>query len=591
MENRTKPMTRIRLLKFLSYYKPHMGLFLSVLACTVLTAGITLAFPLCARYLVQAVESGGMTEASATILRMTLILLGLVAVHAVTNLYMAYRGHMMGARMETDMRGELFAHYQDLPFRFFDGQKTGQLLTRLTNDLFTLSEFYHHGPEDMLTALIKFFGAFLILYGIQPRLTMIAFLFLPFMAVFALFFNRRLNVALRKTRDRIGDINAQIEDNLSGIRVVKSFANEVTEKEKFGRANARFLESRRLFYWNETFYFEGMVALTNLMTVTVVVFGAVGISHAALDAADMLAFLLYIGNLVDPIHKVVNITKQFQEGFTGFDRFMEMLEEEPEIRDAEDALVLGKVLGNVTFRDIGFRYDDRQENVFRHIDLDVKAGEYLAIVGSSGVGKTTLCSLIPRFYEASEGEVLLDGIGVRRIRLSSLRKQVGIVQQEIYLFAGTVYDNICFGKPGAGREEVVEAAKRANAHDFIMELPDGYDSDIGQHGVKLSGGQKQRLSIARVFLKDPPVLIFDEATSALDNESERVVQESLEELARNRTTLVIAHRLSTIRKAHRIVVLTGQGIEESGTHEELLARNGAYARLYNLQFDMNAADA
>jgi len=572
-----------RFKKFLSYYVPYKWIFLSVLACTLLTAAISLAFPLTARELIKRLQDGGVSNTSVTIIKMSILMLSLVAIHAVTNLYMAYRGHMMGAMMETDMRRELFSHYQDLSFRFYDGQKTGQLMTRLTNDLFTLSEFYHHAPEDILTAIIKFAGSFIILFGINPKLTIIAFLFLPFMALFALFFNGRMNVAMRRSRDRIGDINAQIEDNLSGIRVVKSFANEASEKKKFAGANGRFLQSRRHFYWNETFYFEGMVALTNLMTVTVVVFGAIGITKSSLDAADMLAFLLYIGNLVDPINKVVNITKQFQEGFTGFDRFMEVLEVQPDIQDRPDAVDIDKVRGSLSFRKVSFRYDEREDDVFYNINFDVEEGEFIAIVGSSGVGKTTLCSLIPRFYEASTGQVLLDGIDVTHIKLASLRRNVGIVQQDIYLFSGTIYENILFGKPEAEREEVIEAAKHANAHDFIMGLPNGYDTDIGQNGIKLSGGQKQRLSIARVFLKNPPVLIFDEATSSLDNESEKLVQESLEALAKNRTTLVIAHRLSTIRNAGRIIVLTAQGIAEQGSHDELLALEGVYARLYGMQ--------
>jgi ATP-binding cassette subfamily B protein len=491
----------------------------------------------------------------------------------------------MGAMMESDMRSELFDHYQKLSFRFYDEQRTGQLMSRLSNDLLSLAELYHHAPEDYLIYTVKFIGAFLILLNINAKLTMAVFFFLPILAGFSLYFYKRLYIAYKRNRERIGDVNAQVEDTLSGIRVVKSFVNEETEKRKFAFENDRFLESRKNTYLNDAFFYQGVGLITQLITVTVVVFGGISITKATLDLADLITFLLYIGNFIEPIQKLTHMTEQFQEGMASFNRFMEIVEIEPEIQDSPHAIDLEVVRGTIEFKSVGFRYRDSHPHVLKNISLQVKAGDYVALVGSSGVGKTTLCSLLPRFYEVSEGQVCLDGIDIKDVTLSSLRRSVGVVQQDVYLFAGTVYENIRYGKPDAREAEVIEAAKRANAHEFILSLPDGYQTDIGQRGVKLSGGQKQRLSIARVFLKDPPVLIFDEATSSLDNESEKIVQESLERLATDRTTLVIAHRLSTIRNAKKILVLTEQGIEEQGTHAELLALQGTYARLYNMQFD------
>ena len=572
-----------RFKKFLSYYRPYKGLFLADMICAFIAAGVTLVFPIITRYITGTVLNQEPVEFS-TIYKLGIYMVVLVIVEYFCNYFIAYQGHVMGAKMERDLRSELFAHYQKLSFSFYDDQKTGQLMSRLTNDLFSLTELYHHGPEDIMISLVKFIGAFIILLSINVKLTLIVFAFLPVMFIFASYFNKKMNIAFTNNKRKIGDINARIEDNLSGIRVVQSFANEEKEKDKFAYNNNQYVLSKKNSYFYMAGFHSGLGAFISLITVVVVIFGAMLIAKEQLTTPDIIAFLLYIGNLTDPIKKLINFTEQFQEGITGFNRFMEMLEIEPDIQDAPNAKALEHVQGAVSFEDVGFRYNEKLDEVLSHINLKVSAGEYVALVGSSGAGKTTICSLIPRFYEATSGRILIDDQDIKDVTLKSLRQNIGIVQQDVYLFAGTIMDNIRYGRPDATDDEIIEAAKNANAHDFIMELPDGYNTDCGQRGVKLSGGQKQRLSIARVFLKNPPILIFDEATSALDNESEKVVQESLEKLAVNRTTFVIAHRLSTIKNAKRIIVLTTNGIEEQGNHEELLALNGEYAKLYNMQF-------
>jgi ATP-binding cassette subfamily B protein len=556
------------------------------LACAVVVAGIALILPLCARHITLNVLAAGAPDALAQIYTTGVVMLGLVAVQVACNTFVDYQGHMMGTLIERDIRGALFAHYLKLPFSFYDGQKTGQLMSRLTNDLFAISELYHHGPEEALIAALQFGGAFVILLTINAGLTLIIFVSVPIMAAYALYFNRWMNTALRRSRERIGDINAQTEDTLAGIRVVQSFANEAIERQKFARQNQRFVESRREGYKGEAYFHEGMVTFTHLLTIGVIIFGGAAIVNASLNLADLLTYLLFIAMLIDPIHKFVNLARLYQEGITGFSRFMEMMAITPDIQDAPDAVELSQVRGDIRFDQVSFRYAEDNTHVLRRISLDIRAGEYVALVGTSGVGKTTLCSLIPRFYDVTEGAILIDGQDIRAVRIESLRRHIGVVAQDVYLFAGTVIDNIRYGRPEASTEEIIRAAKLANAHDFIVALPNGYDTDIGQRGIKLSGGQKQRLSIARVFLKNPPILIFDEATSALDNESERAVRESLERLAHNRTTLVIAHRLSTICNAQRIVVLTEAGIEAQGTHDELIRLEGTYASLYNGQLSM-----
>ena len=576
-------LARLRARKFLSYYKPYWGLFAVDMACALVVAATTLLLPLCAQYITKNLLVGDSPNALSRISLIGALMLALVGIHTLCNMFIDFQGHMMGARMEGDMRAELFEHYQKLSFGFYDEQRTGQLMAHITTDTFALAELYHHGPEDIVVTFLTVSGAFIILLKINVALTLIVFLSLPLMAVYALYFNRRMNRALRGSKDRIGDINAQVEDTLAGIRVVKSFTNEEVETRKFAHANNRFVASRRDGYKSEAYFSAGLIAYTQLLTIAVVVLGAAAIVRGSLGLADLVTYLLCIGILVDPILKLVNFGRLYQEGITGFQRFMDILEVAPDLRDAPHATDLTEVRGHVGFREVSFRYRGDYEDVVKDLSLEIAAGEYVALVGSSGVGKTTLCSLIPRFYDVTAGQILLDGRDIRDVTLRSLRRSIGIVQQDVYLFAGTVAENIRYGKLDASREEIVEAARQAHAHDFIMTLPDGYDTDIGQRGVKLSGGQKQRLSIARVFLKNPPVIIFDEATSALDNESERAVQQSLERLARSRTTLVIAHRLSTIRNARRIVVLANGGIAEQGTHAELLALNGVYANLYNMQ--------
>ncbi len=572
--------------KFFAYYKPYLGLLVADLACAFVVSVITLILPLGARYITKSILGGGAPNTLGQIYTVGVGMLALVIIHALCNMFVDYQGHMMGALMERDMRTELFEHYQKLSFSFYDDRKTGQLMNRITNDTFWLGELCHHGPEDIVITFIKFFGTFIILMTINVPLTLIVFAFLPIMAIYAFYFNRKMNIALRASKDRIGDINAQVEDTLAGIRVVKSFTNGDIEKKKFAFENNRFVEARRAGYKSEAYFFNGVVAFTQLFTVVVIVFGGASIVSGSLDLADLVTYLLYVGLLIEPIRTSLNFARLYQEGITGFDRVMDVLEIQPDIQDAANAIELAHVQGNVEFKAVTFKYKEDHDYVLKNLSLNVKAGEFVALVGPSGVGKTTLCSLIPRFYEVNEGNIMLDGQNIRDISLPSLRRNIGIVQQDVYLFAGTVADNIRYGKLEATKAEIIEAAKKANAHNFIMALPDGYDTDIGQRGVKLSGGQKQRLSIARVFLKNPPVIIFDEATSALDNESEKAIRDSLEKLTDNRTTLVIAHRLSTVRNAQRIIVLRGNGIDEQGTHDELIVLDGTYASLYNMQLSL-----
>lgn len=566
----------------MGYYKPYLSVFWADMFFAALSAAVALTIPLVVRYVTSTLIYMKSEEILHQIFYIGILLFVLVVVDCYSRYYIGNYGHVMGAKMEYDMRAEIFGHMQKLSFSFYDDAKVGQLMSRITSDLFDITELLHHGPENLILSLLKITGAFIILVNINPWLALAAFIVLPFMFAFAFILNKKMRRAFRRNREKIADINGQIEDNLAGIRVVKSFANEDIENQKFAVGNQGFLAAKKNSYRYMGSFQAGVGVFTTLIQVNVILVGGVLIARQMVDVSDLITFLLYIGVFTEPIKTLVDFTEQFQNGYTGFERFREIMDIMPDVKEEEDAVELTDVKGRITFEDVSFQYKDGTENVLNHINLEVPEGAYMALVGSSGAGKTTLCSLIPRFYDVTGGKIKIDGHDIRHVTLKSLRNQIGMVQQDVYLFAGSIYENIAYGRPGATKEEVIQAAKNANAHEFIMSFPNGYDTDIGQRGIKLSGGQKQRLSIARVFLKNPPILIFDEATSALDNESERIVQESLEKLAKNRTTFVIAHRLTTIQNAEKILVLTEEGIAESGTHEELLKQGGIYEKLYHM---------
>lgn len=568
--------------KMISYYKPYKSVFFADMFFAIMASAVALVIPLVVRYVTSTVIYMEKDKALYYLAVIAIVVGVLILFQCYCNYYISNYGHVMGAKIEYDMRAEIFAHFQKMSFSFYDDQKVGQLMSRITSDLFDITELLHHGPENITISVIKIAGALIILMGINVKLAIAAFVLIPFMIIYAYFFNKKMKRAFKMNRVKIAAINEQIEDNLSGIRVVKSFANEKIENEKFKVGNDAFLAAKKNSYLYMGGYHSGLTAFTTMINLIVIISGGVMITKNMVGITDLLTFLLYINIFTDPVKTLIDFTEQFQNGYSGYERFRQILTMEPEIQDSEEAVEIKNVRGDIQFHDVSFRYNDNAHRVLKHINLDVEAGAYIALVGSSGAGKTTLCNLIPRFYEVSDGQITIDGIDIRDMKLKSLRDNIGIVQQDVYLFAGTIYDNIRYGRPDATKEEIIYAAKEANAYEFIMSLPNGFDTDIGQRGVKLSGGQKQRLSIARVFLKNPPILIFDEATSALDNESEKIVQQSMEKLAKNRTTMVIAHRLSTIRNAEKILVLTEKGIEEQGTHSDLMKKHGIYYDLYKL---------
>lgn len=570
--------------KFLRYYKPYQAVFWIDMACAMLVSVIDLAFPQLLNYLTRSVFTRSADEVLRILPPLAFGLLLMYLVRFGGRYYITCQGHIMGARMESDMRQDLFDQYQRLSFSYYDRNNTGEMMSKLVSDLFDISELAHHGPENIFISLLKIFGSFALLLWINVPMTLILLAVTLVMLVFSVWQNKKMRAVFMDNRRKIAGVNASLQDSLAGIRVVKSFANETVEHEKFSASNLQFLRSKEKNYKRMGIFHAGNNFFQGMLFLTVLVSGGYFIAAGQIDAVDLATYALYINIFINPIEVLVEFTEMFQKGFSGFKRFIEVMETQPEIIDSPDARPLTNVHGVIDYRDVSFQYE-KNETVLSHISIHIDAGKTVALVGPSGGGKTTLCSLLPRFYDVTGGSVLVDGQDVRKLTLESLRSAIGIVQQDVYLFSGTIRDNIAYGKPGATDEEIIAAAKRANIHEFVMGLEDGYDTFVGERGARLSGGQKQRISIARVFLKDPPILILDEATSALDNESERHIQQSLEELAKDRTTIVIAHRLSTIRNADEIIVIDDDGIEERGCHQELLEKNGLYARYYNMQFE------
>ena len=568
--------------KFIKYYKPYKTVFFIDLLCATIISAIDLAFPQLLRTLTKTLFAGAPGKIISALIPITIGLLVAYIIQTACRYYVTYAGHMMGARMERDMRKELFDQYEKLSFSYYDQNNSGQMMSKLVSDLFDISELAHHGPENLFISLIKIIGSFIFLFMINRMLAVPMLILVVFMLVFSYGQNKKMQETFMDNRRKIGDINSSLQDTLAGIRVVQSFANERIEQEKFNRSNENFLISKDANYRCMGSFMSGNAFFQGMMYLVTLVFGGFLIAHGRMEASDLAMYALYIGIFISPIQILVELTEMMQKGLSGFRRFLEVVETEPDIVDAADAKPLKNVKGNVCYEDVSFHYSDDDTPVLSHVSFEIPAGKSIALVGPSGSGKTTICSLLPRFYDVTEGRVTIDGNDVRKLTLESLRSQIGLVSQDVYLFGGSIKDNIAYGKPDATMDEIVDAAKKANIHDFIMELPDKYDTFVGERGTRLSGGQKQRISIARVFLKNPPVLILDEATSALDNESERFIQKSLEELAKDRTTITIAHRLSTIRNADEILVVANCGIAERGTHEELLARDGIYARYYDM---------
>ena len=565
---------------FAHYYKPHWKLFVFDMICALVAAGCDLVYPVVSRNIINTYIPD---KNIRLILTWCAALLVIYIIQTVMQYFMQYQGHIVGVRMQADMRRDVFEHLQKLPFSYFDEHKTGVIMSRIVNDLMDISEFAHHGPEDLFISLVTVVGAFIILCTVNVPLTLITFAVLPFLVLFIIKKRSAMTLAFRKNRIEIAEVNASLENSIAGIRVSRAFTGEREEEKKFAENNQRYVTVRERSYCVMAEFFSGTNFLTSLMNVVILAAGGYCVYRGVINVGDMVAYMLFINMFVNPIKKLIQFVEMFQNAITGYVRFQELMNVEPE-QDEKGAIELKDVRGEIVFDDVTFHYDENKE-VLSHISLTFPQGKMVAIVGPSGGGKTTLCHLIPRFYEISGGSILVDGHDIRDVTRASLRRQIGIVQQDVFLFTGTIFDNIAYGKLGASREEVYEAAKKANIHDYIMSLPDGYDTFVGERGVKLSGGQKQRISIARVFLKNPPILVLDEATSALDNVTENYIQDSLDELCKNRTTIVVAHRLSTIKNADEIIVMDRDGIEERGTHEELLARgNGIYKELYEAQF-------
>ncbi|RGG02405.1 ABC transporter ATP-binding protein [Ruminococcus sp. AF27-11AA] len=568
--------------KFIHYYGPYKTVFFIDLLCAAIISLVDLAYP----QILRSATKTLFTQDKAIILQaLPWIAIGLFMMYVIQSFckyYVSCQGHIMGAKMERDMRQELFEHYEELSFSYYSQNNSGQMMSKLVSDLFDISEFAHHGPENLFISLVKIVGSFIFLFLINKKLALPLIVLVILMFLFSFRQNQKMQRTFMENRKKIGDVNASLQDTLSGIRVVQSFTNEEIEKNKFQKSNHAFLVSKKDNYrcmgefMSSNLFFQGMMYLVTL------VYGGYLIANNEMSAADLAMYALYIGIFISPIQILVELMEMMQKGLSGFRRFLDVMETEPEIQDAPDAVELKDVKGRVCYEDVSFHYSDDETTVLSHVSIEIPAGKSVALVGPSGGGKTTICSLLPRFYDVTDGRITVDGQDVRSLTLKSLRSQIGVVQQDVYLFSGSIRDNIAYGKPDATEEEIIEAAKCANIHDFIMELPDQYDTFVGERGARLSGGQKQRISIARVFLKNPPILILDEATSALDNESERWIQHSLEELSKNRTTITIAHRLSTIKNADEIIVITENGIAERGTHETLLEKNGIYAGYYNM---------